>query len=779
MLFDLRLALRSLRGQPAVAVALVVIVGLAVAGNTALFSIFDGLLFRPLAYPDVDRLVSVELPSDTRRMMSREEFDKTNAALLSTPLFAERGEARQAVLLEDGAADVTAWGLRPAQISPPMLRMLGVAPAAGRLLADADRGVAPQRVMIGFDLWQSRFGGDRAVIGTVIDVPGVILRRRLELVGVLPRGFSLPTGANLWVAGGSLPDLFNFARLSPGATVEQARAALPRIVITPLREHMRPDGAFAFGVLLAATGFLLLVAWVQVAALLFARASGRTSEIAARLALGATRARLVRQFAAEGLVIAAASLLVAWVVTPALTAAVVRLLPEAVTLGQSLAPDVRTFAFSVAISMAGVLLLSLVPIDLIRRTAPVGLLRGGGVGRVTSGAARTRLAMLTGQLAVTTVLIYMSGLALMSFTAIARVDLGFNPDRVIAVQLPPTTVTGATNEERRAHLNRQVAQWGETLDALRDLPGVTAVAGGPLPFRSSILSGSGGMAVTSELTKEKHLAAYMPLTVDYVRVMGLAIVDGRVPTADELQSATPQALVNTTMARALAPAGPVLGQQLTVNSRTVTVAGVIADFKTARPDLPAAPAVLLLLTRPQGGYVLARVDPAASWDQALAATRATMDRIWPANPSREVMVVSDLAARAIADYRARAVLLGLIGALCLPLAFAGVAGALSYAIGQRTREIGIRLALGARSADIRRHVVAGAMIAVALGLATGIAGGVLVGRLMTAFLFGVQAIDPLTTAAVTLVLLVTVAVAMILPSRRAARIQPAEALRVS
>jgi putative ABC transport system permease protein len=782
MLFDITAAVRSLRRQLVLSIAVVLTVGLAVAGNTALFSVFDGLLFRPLPYPDADRLMHVEVPFATRQTLRPDQVRALDTALETTPLFDVRGRAGDAVLLEDGAADVTEWRLRPAEITPRLLSLLGIVPAAGRLLSDDDLNVSPRRVMIGFHLWQTRFGGSRAALNTPVEIPGVILQRRLEIVGVMPAGMAFPGGANLWIAGPA-SGRANTARLAPNVTLEQARATLPRVEITPLREHLRPDGAMALSVLIGATACLLVVAWVQVAALLFARAAARTSEIGVRLALGASRGQLVRQFVAEGAVLAAGALALSWLIAPALTSALIHLLPDETTRGQALTPDGRTFLFSIVLSAAGVIVLSLVPAALVRRSSPLDLLRGGGQGRSTAGTARTRLGMLVAQLAVTTTLLYMSGLALRSFDAIAAVDLGFDPDRVVAVQLPPTTVVGSTMEERRAHITRQVQQWNETLEALRELPGIASAGGGRLPFHASILLSGAGMPVTSPALSGTVLADYGTMTPDYVRVMRLRVVEGRVPREEEMIS-PPQALgagsrvvINQTMARTLAPGASAVGLPLTVNSRTVTVAAVVEDFKSTRPDLPVAPAVMLVQRRPQGGYVLARVADDVSMDQTLVAIRTTMDRIWPVNPSRDVMVVSDLAARAIADYRARALLLGLIGALCLPLAFAGVAGAASYAVAQRTREIAIRVALGARPAHIRQTVIGGGMAAVGVALLAGIAGGVLVGRAMSAFLFGVSAANAWTMAGVSAVLLMVALVAMWIPARRAMRVQAAEALR--
>jgi putative ABC transport system permease protein len=238
--------------------------------------------------------------------------------------------------------------------------------------------------------------------------------------------------------------------------------------------------------------------------------------------------------------------------------------------------------------------------------------------------------------------------------------------------------------------------------------------------------------------------------------------------------------VNGALAARLAATGAVIGRTVNISTATngeTTVVGVIQDFVVDRPDRAPAPMLVRLRREPTGGYIEVRMASDAPMPGTLDAIRATLDRVWPDNRSRQVMLVSDLADAAIADYRARAVLLGLIGALCLPLALAGIAGALSYATSQRLREIGIRVALGAGPRDIRRRVVGRAFVAVSIGLAAGLGGGVLMGRLMSAYLFGVRAVDGWTAVGAVAVLIVTTWVASIVPARRAARVDPATALR--
>jgi predicted permease len=780
MWFDLRLALRSLQRQRSVTIAAMLTVALAVAANTALFAVFDGLLFRPLPLANVDRVVHIEVPTDVRRSMTREALQSLTSVMGTTPLLRDRFSARPSVLLEEGAADVQAWGLRPVHVSPGWFDLFAVAPVAGQLVDPGnDTGF-----LMGEDLWRARYGADQSLIGKPIRLPGMIFTYQTVLAGIVPREFSLPDGANVWFGSGvPVEQNFNFARLADDVSIDQLRAMMPGAVVTPLREYVRPDGAFALVVLLAATALLMVIAWVQVAALLFARAAGRAHEVGVRLALGAGRIQLIRQFATEGLVIACSALAIGWLLAPLVTRGVVALLPEAMTLGQLLSPDIRALGFAAALTLLGVVVLALVPIDVVRRGSPLGLLRGSTVGGVRLSAARWRTGMLVAQLAVTVVLLYMSGLAAGSASRLAAVDLGFEPARVLAFRQPPlTTSTGGTNvtpEERRAHINRQVQAMSDTYVALRALPGVVAAAGGRIPFLESRVSGSAQVPSQIRVGAEaepSETAFLNTTTPDYARVLGLTVVDGRLPTDADVVPGEAVALVNQSFAAILAHRGPVLGQQLTANNRASRVIGVVSNFVVDRPDRPVEPMMLVVLRSPQA-FFLVRLESGERGDQAAAAVGATFDRIWPGHPSRNIMAVDDLAAAAVADYRARATMLVLIGVMCLPLALVGITGALNYATELRTREIGIRLALGALPRDIRRAVGRTALVAATLGLGAGLVGGILMGRLMSAYLFGVNAVDPATIVGVAVVLAVVGWCASWLPARRASSIQPATALR--
>jgi putative ABC transport system permease protein len=776
MRLDLRLAWRALRRQPVLAIAVALTVGLAVAANTALFSVFDGLMFRPLPFPDAERIVHVDLPIEVRRTLPADDLRSLVTLMTESSLLEQRVIAAPFVGFEEGAADVEAWGLRPVSVTSDWFTLLGVSPVRGRDLFDGDDN---NRVMLSESLWRARYNADPDLIGKAIDLPGMLFGRRPVLWGVLPADFSQPDGANVWFPSRAPLTSFNYARLAAGVTLEQVRATLPRVVVTPLREHLRPDDALALAVLLGATGLLLLVAWVQVAALLFARAAGRAAEIGVRLALGASRARVVRQFAAEGLLIAAAGLTIAMVVSPLLTRGVIALLPDAMTAGQSLEVDARAMVFAALVSLVGVLFLALIPIDIVRRSHPLGLLRGTVFGTVRTGAARTRGVMLMAQLAVTVVLIYMSGLAVQSASRIARVDLGFTPDNLVGLRMPPVTTRGSGTTSIRAHIELQRQRTVDLLDGLRALPGIATVAHGGLPFYSGRTLSSNRFPVAVTGQDNTVLAAINSISATYPGALGLTIIEGRMPAGTEVAASPAMALVNETLARQLATFGPVIGQRLTVNRSESVVVGVVGDFVTSRPDLPVWPEVMPIARdlRAQPPFVLVRLEAGEAGDRAVAGIRDTFDRIWTDNPSRELFFVPELAARAVADYRARATMLALIGVLCLPLAVVGISGALSYAIAQGRRDIAIRLALGAEAGDIRRAVTRRALAASLSGLALGLLAALGTGRLMSSYLFGVRAADPATLAVVAALLLSIAWLAAWLPARRASLIQPADALR--
>jgi predicted permease len=783
-IFAFRAALRDRTTTATV----VLTIGLALAANTALFSIFDGLLFRPLPFRDANRLVHLELPSPTRFQLGR-EVERVRTALASSPLLSRQVRAAPAEIFERTSTPAFDWGLSSVKVDPGFFDLLGVPPLLGRTLSADDATSAPFTLVLGYDVWQTRFGGDRSIVGRHVQIPGTHPLDRWFIAGVMPKGFDFPGGANVWYPIYRFrpePDIPSYGLLAPGATVDRLRRAVLPIVVTPLREHVRPGGAKALAVLLAATALLLFVAWSQVAGLLLARHTARLREIGVRLALGATRTALLRQFAFEGAVIVLVALLLAWLAAPPLVALILRLLPPEMTAGQHLAPDLRTFVFASVLAATGIGVLAVLPIDLVRRTSPLELFRGGGIAALRLRTSRARTLLFVGQLALSAALVYLTGLAVRSFVNVNAAPLGFRPDGLLAIHMPgsggPAGPSLSRDESRAAqNMRRQLIR--ETMTALAALPAVEHVAGSNRFPMERDDQGVTQLPSESDPLRRPLLGRELVIYPGYPAVMGLRLLAGEEPSHAALDAQLPPpravqvALVNETLARHLSAFGPPIGQIVAVNrSRRYRIVGVIEDIRGYRPDLPAEPTLHFYVPGfATPGTVLVRLRP--DTPGAEASVKATLDRLWGARAPREIVRIDDAIARATLDYRARTLVMALIGLLCLPLTVIGVAGAVSFTTRQRTRDIAIELAIGAEPRDIVHRVVGQTLLATAVALAIGLAGGALVGRILSAFLYAVPAVDALTAALSGVVVIAAAWCAAIVPARRAGRLSPADVLR--
>jgi predicted permease len=782
---DIRLAVRSLARQPALTTAIVLTLGLAIGANTALFSVFDGLLFRPLPYRDADRIVHLQLDRNATSSRTPAQLNEVLERVRGTASLVERADSGRTSLFDRTGAAVLEWQLRPYDLSVSAFELLGIRPMLGRPFTEADSTNAPFSVLLGYDVWQTRFGGDPDIVDRIVEIPGTSTRDRWHVIGVMPQGFSFPEGANFWIPVYpfyATPQVLPYARLAAGVSVEAVRAELPGIVVTPLREHVRPAGAFALAALVIASALLLLVAWVQVAALLVARAAGRVTEIGVRLAIGATRWRLVRQFAIEGAAFVVIALGIAAAAAPMLTSLVAAMLPPDMTIGQHVAPDLRAFGFGAGLSAAGLLLFAILPADLVRRASPLGLLRGAVAGQLGHRATRVRRALFMAQLAMAAALLYLAGLTLGSFSRLGAAPLGFDPADLVAIKMPrgDGPVRGDTGESR-AQLDRQRQMVTDTIGGLRQLPAVLRVSGShSWPHQIDGLN-PGPVVAQSDSAQTPIRGQYSYIMPGYADVLGVRLTSGAEPEPGALAGvsfppAVQLALVNETLARRLSAFGPVVGQVVSRNrSLKYRVTGVLQDVNLQRADQPIEPTVFVYLPPPAVvGVALIRLRPGVTSDEA--GVPVVLDRIWGRHAPRPLLV-RDAVRQATADFRARAQLLGLMSFLCLPLTMIGVAGAVLYAISQRRREIAIRLALGADASTIRRDIARGTLVSAGAATAMGLAAGIGLGRAMSSHLFGLGAADPATIAAASTVLLLVVWLSTILPARRAGRVDPASLLR--
>jgi putative ABC transport system permease protein len=786
---DLRLAARSIASQPVMSAAIVGLIGIALAANTALFSVFDGLLFRPLPYRDADRIVHLQVgPSYTA--LSGPERDAVKTRVRSSPLLIERADAGTDLLFDDAGPAYRDWGLRPASLSVSAFELLGVRPVLGRPFVESDSKDEPFAVLLGYDVWRTRFGGDPSIINQLVTIPGTSDRDRWRIVGVMPKGFSFPKGANFWVPVYPFwpaPIVEPYARLADGATLDVVRNALPHVTVTPLREFVQPDGATALGVLLGGTTLVLILAFVQVAALLFARASARTSDIGVRLALGASRIRLVRQFGVEALALVGLSLGLSAMLTPVVTALVVWLLPAELTEGQHVAPDVRAWLFGGAMATVGLLLFTLAPIELIRRSSPLGLLRAGHHTGRRQRATSLRSGLFVAQLALAVCLIYVSGLAARSYAAVGRSPLGFDTTRVVAIKMPRPDgpIRGGAPGESRSRLDAQRVMVGQTMDALRALPEVENVSGAhSWPLQPGEFSTS-TLRVESDPNQALISVRSEWILRDYAATLGVALVRGAEPdpailvpprTGERRGPATYQALVNERLARVLEPFGDVVGQILIPNGALrFHITGVLPDMRLSHPDSAAMPTVFAYLPAPAApGVVLARFRPGGTVETS--GVQTVLNRLWGAR-APVPLPLDDARQLAMTDYRARMFLLNAMTVLVMPLTLLGVAGALTHIARQRRREIAIQLAIGAEPAAIERQILRGTMMRTTIAVAVGLGFGVVVGRLVSSSLYGVRPADPATLATATVLIVAVSWCGALLPARRAGRISPLEILR--
>jgi predicted permease len=774
------IAFRTILRRPIIPGAVVATIAIAMALNTALFSIVDGLLFRPLPYKEPDRIVHLEVDRSARLRLSRHDLQAVFDRGMSTTSLIERADVRPALLFDQTSAAVLNLGIRPYLLGPSAFDLLGVRPLLGRAFTELDTRDAPFAVLLGHDLWMSWLGGDPTVVGISIRIPGTAADARWRVVGIMPPEFSFPRGANFWVPTYDFypkPALTPYARLSPGVTIGALRAELPDVSIAPLGDHLRPNGAVALGVLTIATALFVLIAWVQVSGLLLSQVAGRATEVGVRLALGASRGRLAAQFTVEAAILVLCSLLLSILATPSLTAIVVRALPIEITLGQTLVPDQRAFAVAAAISAVGLLVLTILPLDLLRRGSAASLLQGQIAGTIHIRASRFRTALVICQLAIVTPLVYLAALTLHSYTRLERAEPGFDPEGLVAVRMPRGDNIIASSG--KAQLARQREMVAETVSALRALPAVEVVAGGhSWPFQPGGLR-TESLVSRSDPSRSSIAGKYCAITLGYPDVLGIPLAAGTEPSLAELTAIGARmppgeqvALANESLARRLERFGPPIGQVVGGNLRIV---GVIPDVTLERADVPIEPTVFHYIPPPAAPAVLlVRVRLGRSIDDAGIASE--LGRIWGRGATRPVLV-ADAVRLATADHRARTALLAIIAGLTIPLAMLGTAGALTFSLRQRAREIAIQLALGAEPRRVRRRILRHMLTIAGAGVAAGLALGVGAGRFIRATLYGVGALDPVAVlTCVTLVAMVVLGSCLV-PVHRACRMNPSELLR--
>jgi putative ABC transport system permease protein len=802
---DFRYAGRHLRRNPLFAAVAIVTLAFGIGGNTAIFTIVDTLMLRGLPYRDPDRLMAIE----TRRIQQPEIEPFTSPpAFFDLRARATSFESLMGIqpiwnLVVTGRGD--AEQVKGFYVSSTFFPMLGVKPMLGRpFTEEEDIAQRPRAVaLVSYAYWQRRFGGQQSAIGQRLAMDG----QPFEIIGVMPRGFRydgdpiagtateidvyLPMAANrLTIAARTLRSLKVIGRLKPGVTHAQAREEIRRLGASFAEQYPESDRGFAYDVqpleaqvagrvrgmmilLLATVGFVLLMACANVANLLLARAAARQREISIRMAIGAAQWRLIRQLLIEGLALATIGGAAGLAIAAGALRVLIAVGPESLMRIRPIAIDGRALAVTTAAVLLCTLLAALPPAWRMARAELGVAMRESG--RAVTGGHRLRSGLVVLQVTVALMLLVGAGLLIRSFARLLDVNPGFDTRNLLTIstQMP---MQGRQPAERRA--NYELAR-----ERVLAVPGVRSVAAvSRLPMLGSNVTSSlfvEGKAVPGVQGPEVE---YRVATHDYFSTMGMTLRAGRLYDPHDDSSAATVVVINETMARMYWPGESAVGKRirLTNNSEQqpwITVIGVVADIRHFGLDVAPRPEVYRpYAVNPLGAPVLVirtDADPAP-----LAQTLAAKVRsIGPDVPTYNVHLMQELVDRTTAQRRFVMLLLAGFAGCALLLAAIGVYGMVSEAVAQRTREIGVRMALGASPQAALALVFRDGAALVGLGILFGTAGALALTRLMTKLLFDVRPLDPVSFAGAAAALAIFAAIACYIPARRATRVDPLVALR--
>ena len=801
LLRDIRHALRGLLKTPVFALSVVFTLGLGIGGNTALFSVVDQLLLRPLPYPDGDRLVTVYekwltgggsgLPDASRGSVSPANWLDWQRDSRTIERFAAW---RLTPLTMTGVGEPVQ--LSTQVVSAEFFPVLGVAPLLGRTISEADdKPNAPLVAVLSHRLWQQRFGGDPGVIGRIIQLN----ERPVEVVGVMPASFRFLYPENdLWSAFRLNRDqpwretagrfMSVVARVKPGVTVAGARTEMEGIArrleeahefnkhtsvtLVPMREELTGEVQTSLWVLYGAVGLLLAIASFNVANLLLARAASRGREMAIRTSLGAARLALIRQLVIESVMLAVAGGVLGLALARWSLDALLAFAPAGLLRVEELSVDARVLGYALLLSLTTGLGVGLVPALMVLRGSIASWMRATGTS--VTQAPRIRQALVVGQVALTVVLLCGAGLLARTLVALNTSNAGIDKSNVLTmeVQVPPSRYNPA----------RRTAFFRQALEELRALPGVERTgAANSLAVIGEARGGSWFHRLgTPELPEsERPSTTIRVVTPGYFRAIGLHVLRGREFT-DLDDGKKPAFIVNDSFARAFLGGVDPLSASLTVwmqnENPYAQIVGVVGDVSEGSVKGDPEPTVYYShAMMPETKMTL--VIRAAEHDAITSAAIQTLRRLDANLAVSKVQTVEHAMAESLAQERLSALVSVAFAVVGLLLAALGLYGLLAYLVSQRTKEIGIRLALGASAAELTRSVVASGYRLVVSGAALGVAIALAAFRLLSAMLFGVTPYDALTYAGVVLVLAIIAGVASYLPARAVTRVEPLLALR--
>ena len=805
LLHDLRYALRMLLKNPSFTIVAVIALALGIGANTAIFSVVNTVLLRPLPYRDADRLVTV-WEDDSRRGFPRE----TPAAANYVDWCDQNRVFDGMAAIADAGFNLTGAGdperLEGRSVSANLFPMLGVEPQIGRVFnATEDQPGAQRVVVLSYGLWQRRFGGETSIIGKSLTLNG----DSYTVVGVMPARFQFPSSDDqAWVPIAFTTEqtgnrdahyLQVIAKLKPGVTLQQAQAEMSTIAarlqqqypesnadlgaaVISLHEHLVGDIKPALLILLGAVGLVLLIACANVANLLLARAAARQKEIAVRVALGARRLRLIRQFLTESVLLSTLGGLVGLAIAFLGLLLLKSFIPENISQAREIAIDLKVLGFTLFVSVATGVIFGLAPAIQAVRFNQIETLKEGGRDAATGGSGkRLRSVLVVAEVAISLVLLIGAGLLINSFLRLRNVDPGFRTDNLLTMKI-------VVPESKYTEFEPWSAFYTDVIQRVQSLPGVRSAAViTNLPLYRQGNTNSIRIEGTPEPPPgQAPVVATRVISPGYFETMSIPLLSGRNFTDQDLVTArNGSVVISETMARRYWPNEDPIGKRIAFgflplksDEDWIQVIGVVKDVRQFELATESRPQMYLTyrqyaLFAPRDLVVKTDVEPTS----LATSVRNAVWEIDKDQPVSNIQTMEAIFADSLARQRFSMLLLTIFAGVALVLAAVGIYGVMSYSVAQRTHEIGIRMALGAQTPAVLKLAVGYGMKLVIAGLVIGLIAAFALTRLMSTLLFGVTATDPATFTLISALLICVAAIASYVPARRATKVDPMIALR--
>jgi len=814
ILQDIRYGVRSLIKTPGFTAVAIIVLALAIGANTAIFTVVNAVLIRSLPYANSDRLVML-WETNPRFQIGIDALPVTPGTFMD---WREESSVFEYVsALGAGRINLSGSGeperISAASVSTNFFRLMGTEPRLGRAFQDdEEKPGANKVVVISYALWQRRFGGAEDIVGKQMTLDG----ESYTVVGVAPERFQFPRAHELpYFVGVSSPtelwrpmtladdfvsrkranhQLSVIAKLKPGVTREQAQSEMNAIAlrleqaypenrgigakVVPLSEQVVGNSKIALLVLMGAVGLVLLIACANIANLLLTRSTARHKEIAIRIALGATRAHVVRQLLIEALLLSLTSAIAGTLLSLWGVKAILALSRQNLPRLNEVGIDLTVLAFTVAIALLTSLLFGLTPALQASKINLVQALKDGSRG-VSGGqrASRVRGLLVIAEVALSLVLLIGAGLMIKSLAHLLKIDPGFKPDRALTMNI-------ALLGSKYPGANQQIAFFEDVNRRVGALAGVDSVG----LISSAPLSGgvyAGGFSIEGRepaSANEDLSADRRMISSEYFNTLRIPLIRGRYFTEHDNQTSTGVAIVSETWARRFVPNEDPIGKRIKLGGRDSTrpwlsIVGIAGDVRDSALESDARPCVYVPYAQFPGLSMTLVVRIGVDSKALVPAIRGEVWAIDKDQPVTDIKTMDQYVSDSVSPHRANALLLAVFATLALVLAAVGMYGVMAYSVTQRVHEIGIRMALGAQTSDVVMLIVGSGMTLVLAGAGIGIAGALALSRVLSSLLYGVSATDPVTFALISVLLITVALLASYIPARRATKVDPMIALR--